>query len=97
MTETSFGGNYVDVSLRVVVHGATDTLMVSTSHYLVYPTNHTGQAIRPEYKHGTTQSRPGTLRKGVAVNFSTHIKAAYDRAVEAGGFVLEEPEGNGSV
>ncbi|KAG9310474.1 hypothetical protein JVU11DRAFT_9618 [Chiua virens] len=71
--EKSLGGNFVDVSLRVVVQSAADTFM----------------AIRPGYKHGTTHSRPGTLRQGVAINFSTHIKEAYDTAIKAGGFHLE--------
>ena len=35
-TEKSLGGNYVVVSLHVVVQGATDTLMVSSSTSLPY-------------------------------------------------------------
>ncbi|KAI6046200.1 hypothetical protein EDC04DRAFT_2888345 [Pisolithus marmoratus] len=68
----SLGGNYVDVSLRVVVCCAPDTAM----------------CLRPEFRHGTTLARPGTLCQGTAINFSTHIKDAYDAAVKAGGLEL---------
>ncbi|KAI6149155.1 hypothetical protein BKA82DRAFT_1001376 [Pisolithus tinctorius] len=68
----SSGGNYVDVSLRVVIHCAADTAM----------------CLWPAFKHGTTLARPGTWRQGTAINFSTHIKDAYDAAVKAGGIEL---------
>ncbi|KIM50385.1 hypothetical protein SCLCIDRAFT_34337 [Scleroderma citrinum Foug A] len=66
------GGNYVDLSLRVVVHCAPDTAM----------------CLCPKYKHGITLARPGVWRQGTAINFSTHIKSAYDVAVASGGIQL---------
>ena len=47
------------------------------------------QTMRPEFKHGTTVSRPGVFRQGIAINFSTHIKDAFEKAVEKNGFDLE--------
>ncbi|KIN95252.1 hypothetical protein M404DRAFT_1007678 [Pisolithus tinctorius Marx 270] len=61
------GGNYVDVSLQVIVCCASDAAM---------------------FQHGTTLARPGVWRQGTAINFSTHIKVAYDAAVQAGGIEL---------
>ncbi|KAL4075327.1 hypothetical protein V8B97DRAFT_1883409 [Scleroderma yunnanense] len=71
------GGNYVDVSLRVVVKCATDTIMT----------------MCPKFKHGTTVSCPGVLRQGTAINFSTHIKVAYAKAAEKEGFDLKTFQG----
>ncbi|KAG1759298.1 hypothetical protein EDD22DRAFT_971676 [Suillus occidentalis] len=62
--DCSSGGNYVDVSLRVVVKCATDTVM----------------SMQPKFKHGTTLAREGVHRQGTAINFSTHIKKAFDEA-----------------
>ncbi|KAI5994955.1 hypothetical protein EDC04DRAFT_2613086 [Pisolithus marmoratus] len=62
------GGNYVDVSLGVVVKCATDTAM----------------AMKPTSRHGTTLACPGVKRQGTAINFATHIKAAFDKAMGAG-------------
>ena len=45
--------------------------------------------MRPEFKHGTTVSCPGVSRQGIAINFSTHIKDAFEKAVEKNGFDLE--------
>ena len=45
--------------------------------------------MRPGFKHGTTVSHPGVFRQGIAINFSTHIKDAFERAVEKDGFDLE--------
>jgi len=51
--------------------------------------------VCPRYKHGTTRSRPGSIiRQGIAINFSTHIKEAFDIAVKAGGFVLKNGGGD---
>lgn len=47
----------------------------------------------PKFKHGTTISHPDVLRQGIAINFSTHIKVAYEKAVEKNGFSLETFEG----
>ncbi|KAI6125327.1 hypothetical protein EDD17DRAFT_1771376 [Pisolithus thermaeus] len=67
------GGNYVDVSLGVVVRCAKDTVM----------------AVKPTSRHGTTLSRPGVKCQGTAINFSTHIKTAFDKAMSAGGLVID--------
>ncbi|KAI6163939.1 hypothetical protein EDD17DRAFT_1755521 [Pisolithus thermaeus] len=68
----SLGGNYVDVSIHVVVTCTPDTAM----------------CLQPEFKHGATLARPGILCQGTAINFSTHIKDAYGAAVKAGGLEL---------
>jgi len=47
----------------------------------------------PKFKHGTTISHPGVRRQGTAINFSTHIKDAYEKAVAKGGFNLEKFQG----
>lgn len=44
----------------------------------------------PKFKHGTTISCPGVHRQGTAINFSTHIKDAYEKAIAKGGFNLEK-------
>ncbi|KAG2138190.1 hypothetical protein BD769DRAFT_1637950 [Suillus cothurnatus] len=67
----SSGGNYVDVSLRVVVKCATDTVM----------------SMQPCFKHGTTLAREGVCRQGTAINFSKHIKKAFDEAIAIEGDV----------
>ncbi|KAG1720219.1 hypothetical protein EDB19DRAFT_2044708 [Suillus lakei] len=67
----SSGGNYVDVSLRVVVKCATDTVM----------------SMQPKFKHGTTLAREGVCRQGTAINFSRHIKKAFDEAIAIEGDV----------
>lgn len=61
----SAGGNFADISLRVLVEAAPDTLLV----------------FKPQYRHGTTVARPTTLRTGMVITFSMHIKLAYDIAV----------------
>ncbi|KAG2064062.1 hypothetical protein BDR04DRAFT_302686 [Suillus decipiens] len=67
----SSGGNYVDVSLRVVVKCATDTIM----------------SMQPAFKHGTTLAREGVMRQGTAINFSKHIKKTFTEASEIEGDV----------
>jgi len=47
----------------------------------------------PKFKHGTTVSYPGVLHQGIAINFSTHIKVAFEKAVEKNGFDLETFQG----
>ncbi|KAG1733530.1 hypothetical protein EDB19DRAFT_1911519 [Suillus lakei] len=69
--DRSSGGNYVDVSLRVVVKRATDTVM----------------SMQPKFKHGTTLAREGVCRQGTAINFSRHIKKAFDEAIAIEGDV----------
>ncbi|KAG1741683.1 hypothetical protein EDB19DRAFT_1972393 [Suillus lakei] len=69
--DRSSGGNYVDVSLRVVVKCATDTVM----------------SMQPKFKHGTTLAREGVCRQGTAINFSRHIKKAFDEAIAIEGDV----------
>ncbi|KAG1718580.1 hypothetical protein EDB19DRAFT_1920363 [Suillus lakei] len=69
--DRSSGGNYVDVSLRVVVKCATDTVM----------------SMQPKFKHGTTLAREGVCRQGTAINFSRHIKKAFDEAIAIEGNV----------
>ncbi|KAG1836227.1 hypothetical protein C8R48DRAFT_744111 [Suillus tomentosus] len=67
----SSGGNYVDVSLKVVVKCATDTVM----------------SMQPCFQHGTTLARDGVCRQGTAINFSRHIKQAFDEAIAIEGDV----------
>ncbi|KAG0701054.1 hypothetical protein DFH29DRAFT_1000545 [Suillus ampliporus] len=69
--DRSSGGNYVDVSLRVVVKCATDTVM----------------SMQPKFKHGTTLAREGVCRQGTAINFSQHIKKAFNEALAIEGGV----------
>lgn len=47
----------------------------------------------PKFKHGTTLSHPGVCRQGTAINFSTHIKDAYEKAAAKGGFDLKKFQG----
>ncbi|KAI6042293.1 hypothetical protein EDC04DRAFT_2601080 [Pisolithus marmoratus] len=67
------GGNYVDVFQGVVVRCAKDTAM----------------AVMPTPRHGTTLSYPGVKCQGTAINFSTHIKTAFEKALSAGGLVVD--------
>jgi hypothetical protein len=67
MDVRSAGGNFTDISLRTTVISATDTLII----------------FRPEYKHGTTRSRPLVDRGGVAITFSAHILEAFQKAKAA--------------
>ncbi|KAG1893902.1 uncharacterized protein F5891DRAFT_1195822 [Suillus fuscotomentosus] len=67
----SSGGNYVDVSLKVVVKCATDTVM----------------SMQPCFQHGMTLARDGVCRQGTAINFSKHIKQAFDEAIAIEGDV----------
>lgn len=46
--------------------------------------------MKPTFKHGTTLSRPGVKRGGTAINFATHIKVAFDKAVIAGGLSVDD-------
>ena len=41
------------------------------------------KATRSTHLHGTTRARPHLERQGIAINFSTHILDAYNRAKEA--------------
>jgi hypothetical protein len=36
--------------------------------------------MQPKFKHGTTLAREGIYRQGTAINFSTHIKKAFNEA-----------------
>jgi len=67
MDARSAGGNFTDISLRTTVISATDTLII----------------FRPEYKHGTTRSKPLVDRGGVAITFSAHILEAFQKAKAA--------------
>ncbi|KAG1810597.1 uncharacterized protein BJ212DRAFT_1302338 [Suillus subaureus] len=69
--DCSSGGNYVDVSLRVVVKCATDTVM----------------SMQPKFKHGTTLTQEGVCRQGTAINFLRHIKKAFNEAIAIEGDV----------
>jgi hypothetical protein len=37
--------------------------------------------MQPAFKHGTTLARKNVQRQGTAINFSQHIKKAFDQAV----------------
>ncbi|KAG1902008.1 uncharacterized protein F5891DRAFT_1187037 [Suillus fuscotomentosus] len=67
----SSGGNYVDVSFKVVVKCATDTVM----------------SMQPCFQHGMTLARDGVCRQGTAINFLRHIKQAFDEAIAIEGDV----------
>ncbi|KAG2056868.1 hypothetical protein BDR06DRAFT_995338 [Suillus hirtellus] len=67
----SSGGNYVDVSLKVVVKCATDIVM----------------SMQPCFQHGTTLAQDGVCRQGTAINFSRHIKQAFNEAIAIEGDV----------
>jgi hypothetical protein len=60
------GGNFVDVTLRVVVHSAKDTLLI----------------FRPAFPHGTTRAQKGVERRGMAITFSRHIFKAWNKKME---------------
>ena len=47
----------------------------------------------PKFKHGITVSYESVSQQGIAINFSTHIKVAFERAVEKNGFDLETFQG----
>lgn len=59
------GGNFADITLRVLVESAADTLLI----------------FKPKYRHGTTIARPTISRAGMVIAFSIHIKKAYDIAM----------------
>lgn len=61
------GGNFIDISLKVIVRGATDTVC----------------AFKPQYLHGTTIPDPNLRRSGIIMAFSTHIKKAYLKSLAA--------------
>ena len=65
----NLGGNFVDVSLRVIVRGAADTLC----------------AFKPGYLHGTTVASPSVHRSGIVVAFSKHILDSFLQALEKAG------------
>ncbi|KAG1895723.1 uncharacterized protein F5891DRAFT_1193902 [Suillus fuscotomentosus] len=67
----SSGGNYVDVSLKVVVKCATDIVM----------------SMQPCFQHSTTLAQDGVCRQGTAINFLRHIKQAFDEAIAIEGDV----------
>jgi hypothetical protein len=68
LDRTHVGGRYTDMSLRVVVDGAPDTLCV----------------FRPQYEHGTSMAVPQLARSGIAFTFSQHIYQAYMRSMVQG-------------
>jgi len=37
--------------------------------------------MQPCFKHGTTLAQEGVFRQGTAINFSKHIKKAFDEAI----------------
>jgi hypothetical protein len=39
--------------------------------------------MRPKHKHATTRAHPDLERQGIAINFSTHILEAFQRAQAA--------------
>jgi hypothetical protein len=44
---------------------------------------HLCQITTPSHRHGTTLSRPGVERNGLAHNYGTHILEAYQKATDA--------------
>jgi hypothetical protein len=78
------GGNFVDISLKVIVMNDVGTLLVNVIMLTcINLMTYFIQAIQPTHKHGTTLPRPGLERQGVAINFSTHILQAYQKAEQA--------------
>ncbi|KIO07561.1 hypothetical protein M404DRAFT_997744 [Pisolithus tinctorius Marx 270] len=71
----------------VTEHRVCDSMIAKTSA-------RSGQSGHPtggnyvDFQLGTTLAQPGFRHQGTAINFSTHIKAAYDAAVQAGGIEL---------
>ena len=60
------GGNFTDITLRIRVLGAADTVV----------------AFRPSHLHGTTLADPSLQRQGIIFSFSNHIKKAYLKSLE---------------
>ncbi|KIJ28711.1 hypothetical protein M422DRAFT_270013 [Sphaerobolus stellatus SS14] len=60
------GGTFVDIGLKVWVHGAADTVC----------------AFKPEYLHGTTLADCNLKWSGMVFAFSSHIKEAFEEARE---------------
>ena len=66
----------MDLTLGVTICSSRDSIMV----------------FQPQFLHGTTLYRPGTERAGIVFTFSTHIRKAYEEAVEKAlnGVFMEE-------
>ena len=75
LSRKNHGGNFVDISLKVIVQGAADTLC----------------AFKPQFLHGTTVPQPQVKRMGIVIGFSKHILTAYKKAVAKAGDSGELP------